>query len=1002
MLAMYYYLAYITVIEQQHQRSQTLFLRLVHEIKDHDVSNQSQLKSLLKKPFLKDVSYQLMAMAPSGQTFIYNYYLSDEDNREHSSLPLPTPLHQDNQYTIDNAKLSGWIDLENGYQIHVNIYHPPATIHWTSLRYWLPLLVAFTLLMIYLVLVLKRRYEWEQLIQYTEGLSLYSKEIYSPPTFTQSNATKEFLRMGHALSRINYHLHKNYRRSQLLTHRLDRLIDHSPLPMLTIKRHGQISFFNQRFEQVFATSFQRGVAYTLTDFITGIDKATHQTLTKLSAQRVTRTLLVKSLEDNQTYQLHIMPWFGEHGQIHGFTALLSNINVFTEQINDAYSQLQRQQTRLTDFEQLWSVMGHELRTPLAGMIGMMELLSSDNLEAEQQETLATLKQSSQAMLTMLNSMLDMAKMDAGKLKIESEMVDILSLCQQVCELMVGNARRKGIELHYFFDPQCPRYLKTDTGRLRQILMNLVGNAIKFTQSGYVALIIEPMMADDSRYVPPSKAHKHYSGVNSASSNALLTSQTYPYNQSHSQTYLASNSSVIAHLSSASAQTSGPLNPAANCPLTNNDQQWLCFSVKDTGIGIEKAEQKKLFSFFNQANDSISRQYGGSGLGLAISNNFAQLLGGYIHLDSTANVGSTFSLCLPRVTPSYQPVYLFNTDLSSTFLVAFVQQEISAHYLSQLCNYLLIPAIFRTSIDDSSIQSVSQQLTNAANANLTTILLIDYELYQQSDTSKLEPLAHYEALPKILVSMMPERGIASQTIEKFDGYLAKPLDVGHLISEISRLSQATWQRHSQASANDAQASLNQFLASLEGGADNLKDNGDIDNNGNVNAKPTVTTPSLPPNDTNKSDIKYDGDSNVISDDAVSNAHSTQPDSPLILVAEDNPMNQKVACKVLEKLGYRSIVAENGAAAIQTLNQYPNEVGLILMDCRMPILDGLSATEQIRADNNNIPIIALTANDTDEDRNACLQAGMNSFLAKPLNKDKLSTVLKQFLHNPNPTN
>lgn len=985
MLAMYYYLAYIFVIEQQQQHSQTIFARLVHELKAHNISQQAELKNLLKKPFIKNVSYQLMLMAPSGQTYIYNYYRSDDTDLGTITLPQVMHLHEDNQYTIDRTKLSGWIDLENGYQVYVNLYHQPAVIEWTSYRYWLPLLVAISLLMIRLLLVLKRRHEWEQLIQYTESLSLYAKETYSAPPFTEPNVAKEFLRIGHALSRINYHLHKNYRRSQLLNHRLERLIDHSPLPILTIKRHGQISFFNQRFEQVFSTSFQRGVSYTLTDFVTGIDKATHQTLTKLGSQRVTRTLLVSGLEDSQTYQLHIMPWFGEHGQIHGFTAILNNINTFTEQIKASHSQLQQQQARLADFDQLWSVMGHELRTPLAGMIGMLELFNDDNLNAEQKETFLTLKQTSQTMLTMLNGMLDMAKMEAGKLKVESEDVDILSLCQQICELMVGNARRKGIELHYYFDPQCPRYLTTDVGRLRQILMNLIGNAIKFTKTGYVALIIEPISTDDPRFVPPSKANK-----------SLAQPQAVASSYTNSLMGLSSSETTSADSASLLAAHSTETQEQADKRTATSEQQWLCFSVKDTGIGIDKEEQNKLFSFFNQANDSISRQYGGTGLGLAISNNFAQLLGGYIYLDSTPDMGSTFSLCLPTQAPSYQPVYLFNTDLSSICLIAFVNQAISAHYLRLLCDHLSIPAIIRTSIDDASISSITRQLTTISPSRLSSILLIDYELYQHSDPAKLEQINEFAALPKILLSMMPERGIASQTIEQFDGYLAKPLDVGHLISELSRLSRSTWQRHShQPPVSSVQASFNQFIASLETplqGGESKRTKKDP----SVKALTQNALPSCPmPPHSSQSVAPILGSSAIIEPSAAITTDDSPQKPPLILVAEDNPINQKVACKVLEKLGYQAIVAQNGEEAIRILNEHRAEIRLILMDCRMPILDGLAATKIIRNNHDSIPIIALTANDTDEDRNACLHAGMDSFLAKPLKQANLSQALKQFL-------
>lgn len=1031
LLTLYYLLAYASLIEQKKQITTTTFTRLVHEMQGQTNITQSNIKDILKKQFLSDTSYQMMLMSPSGQTYIYDFYRDDYQHSKSIVLPQITPINGSNQYRVDSKKLLGWIDLDNGYQLYVNLYHSPIPIQWTSYRYWLPLLITFALFIVGLILSLKRRNEWEQLMDYTESLSLYSKEIYSPPPFNEKKVSKEFLRLGHTLSRINYQLHKNHRRTQLLSHRLARLVDHAPLPMIMIKRHGQISFFNRRFEQVFSTSYNRKINYSLTDFFSGADKVTHQLLTKLASQRVSRTLVVNGLEDNSLYQLHIMPWFGEHGQIHGFTAILNNITAFSEQIEQANHQLSLQQSRLADFDQLWSVMGHELRTPLSGMIGMLELLNSDNFNAEQSETLTTLEDTSQAMLSMLNGMLDMAKMDAGKLKVEVEPVDLLTLCQQICELMAGNARRKGIELYYFFDPQCPRYLTTDEGRLRQILMNLIGNAIKFTQTGYVALIIEPISTNDPRYIPPNKANnkgdRAISSHSTSQANHPLNAQTELIEQQ------AFAHQVLDGQMSDSKSATGSLTTP---PKVENHSlaQWLCFSVKDTGIGIEEDEQSKLFSYFNQANDAISRQFGGTGLGLAISNNFAQLLGGFIHLESIPDEGSTFSICLPRHEPSYQPVYSYNTPLSTVCLIAFVEQEIVAHYLYKLCNHLLLPMIVRTTIDSSIITTLNHQLRLAKQNELTPIMLIDYEWYRNIDHHLLEGLEGYQELPKILLSMMPERGISSQILDEFDGYLDKPLEVGHLISELSRLSQPNWQSHSQKQGiSNVQASFNQFLEALAPEVNPLSSSSEaqaisthlsasslsthkpnhlwaaqqlafaptLDNLASRDwyyiAKqktplktglPLLNEPAL--NGLNLNELT----SNEL-DPPRQSGQLFESKPPLILVAEDNPINQKVACKILEKLGYRSMVANNGAEAIELLQQHRTDISLILMDCRMPIIDGLTATQKIRANYDSIPIIALTANDTDEDRNACLRAGMDSFLSKPLNKTKLAQALKQFL-------
>lgn len=157
-------------------------------------------------------------------------------------------------------------------------------------------------------------------------------------------------------------------------------------------RAGQL--FNQRFEQVFATSFQPNANYQLTDFVTGNDESTQLLLQELSTQRVTRTLLVYGIANKQAYQLHITPWFGEHGQVHGFTVLLNNVNDFVNQTEILQQQNQQLQRQLSEFSQLRSVIGHELRPPLDAIIGILEQIDTKTLTAERHEVLTTLTQSS--------------------------------------------------------------------------------------------------------------------------------------------------------------------------------------------------------------------------------------------------------------------------------------------------------------------------------------------------------------------------------------------------------------------------------------------------------------------------------------------------------------------------------------------------------------------------------------------------------------------------------
>ncbi len=946
MVSLYYVALYIGLKEYSKQNSMAIFDNLQHEIIEHGVATNSDVEAILEKNYFADISYQLIFMLPSGQTYIYTHTRPNEKELIPISFPA-SAVNTKVSYQLDNNVLRASITLENGYKFYLVLRHKSPEIRWTLYRYWLPLIAALILLMIALIYTLRRQANWQQLLLYTDNLSEDAKEAYSSIPFITNKSSSEFLRLGYALSRIKYQLHSNHRRIQTLQHRLERLVDYAPLPMLMIMRKGDISFFNRRFEQVFATSYQSDIRYKLIDFFTGSDKATQQLLLDLSTQRVTRTLLVYGLENNQPYQLHITPWFGEHGQVRGFSALLNNVSAFIEKTETLQKSNQNLEAKVKSFTELRSVIGHELRTPLNAIISTLDMIEKQTLNKEQQEILATLTQSSQAMLTMLNDMLDMAKIEAGRVDIVSESCDIFKLGQHVSDLMISATRRQNIDLLYYFDPACPRYISTDGSRLCQILLNLMGNAVKFTHSGYVALIIKGATQP-------------------------------PLNQT---------------TSSDSDSGSDIVTQAKDSTDSNPEYQWIRFSVKDSGIGIATSEQHKLFSYFNQANPQINQKFGGTGLGLAISNSFAQLLGGFIQLDSEIDCGSTFSLYIPCRSPIYQPVYHFHSDLLHIHLIAVVDQALSETYLQRIGDYLFMTVSIYSELNPVAIEQLAQQLTQPSSA-MTPILMLDYDYYQayndklkaQSEplnienidnsnglknsslntaspaNNTLQELINNTKVAKIVLSRKPERSIPSDILEGFDGFLNKPIDITLMISELIRL--AKHQPKTPLSSLAPIAVKDELIASNPL---------DIDNAG-FDANPSI-------------------DNTVISEASKKQSESSQP--PLILVVEDNITNQKITCKLLSKLGYESVVAKNGEQALKVLKVHRQQLALILMDCRMPVMDGLAATRAIRDSGDNIVIIALTANDSAEDQLICQQAGMDEFLTKPIQKNKLEKVLKLFL-------
>ena len=896
MLLLYYVTMFDGMKKHSEQHSIDTFYALQHSIIEHAAPIDSEIKKILEQPNFDQLSYQLILMMPSGQTYIHHNTRPNES--AFSTVAFPTigtsasSSSDHSSYTVNSNELTGIINLKSGHQIYIVLRHEPFVVDWISYRYWLPLMVAIVLFFMALLYMLNRRTNWEQLLVYTDNLSSRAKESYTPPPFLQKKSTTEFMLLGHALSRVSYQLHNDYRRIKTLTHRLERLVDQAPLPMLMSIRHGQISFYNQRFEQVFTPPTQREQSYELTDFVEGKDEATQILLKTISSLRVTRTLIVYGLENKQAYQLHVTPWFGEHGQVHGFTVIFNNVDEIFHQSEQLQLHNQQLQLQIDESNEAQAFIGRKLRLPLEKIIDSLEPIDPSTLTAQGKKTLNTLIATSQSMLTVLNETLATEEVEVRKTRLSIETVDIYKVSKEVSNLVTQEIRQQGLELIYFFAPDCPRYIETDYIRLHHILLNLLKNAISFTTSGYVALTVDRVSEDKVTRI----SNQHLTPNNDT---------TMP------------------------AQTS----------------YWIRFSVKDTGATITPERKNQLVNILNQSNHNLVED---SNIGLSDANSFAQLLGGFIELSNTVDKETIFSLYLPYPHTTYQSVYHRCSQLPHIHLIAIINQPLVAEHLQRLCEYLTISVTIYSTLDRATVQQLKNKLKQDEQT-VIPVLLLDYE-YSESITLSthasnkyseqqevLNDLVATPSLPKILLSMKLERHIPSTLLGQYDGFLTKPLDASLLLSELLRLTLF------------ARKTLNIL-------------------------------------------VKHQYDSSL---SFVEDIPKKETLSPLILVVEDSPTNQKIACKMLSKLGYRSIVAEDGQQALEKLKSQREEISLILMDCRMPIMDGLQATQVIRSQGDKIPIVALTANNTEEDREACMQVGMDEFLSKPISKKDLESVLQSFI-------
>ncbi|CAO3678826.1 unnamed protein product [Umbelopsis ramanniana] len=610
---------------------------------------------------------------------------------------------------------------------------------------------------------------------------------------------------------------------------------------------------------------------------------------------------------------------------------------------------------------LIALVSHELRTPLQSIIGTVELLREGAQFEEERTDLDNIHYSSHVLSALISDILDVAKIDAGNFVFEPADFNPRVLVQHCCDILTEKANSKRLDLVCHIDQGIIERANQDPARIRQCVSNMLSNAVKFTEKGYVVV----------------KAYTRLSFSDGRPPRRLVASE------------LESEDSW----------------PDKSSPKGDpNATAELVVEVEDTGIGLAQESLHEIFEPFCQANTSSTRPYEGVGLGLAITKQLVEKAGGEVGLVSELGKGSTFWIIWPISPPttSYRtPGEDSTSDDNVTLtddldvpkdisILIVTKNQVSALAVAENLRSANINGITITTDVNDAMQLVSDA------KKPYDVLIADSFLEPQCI-----PLVRKCKENKTFVLTMVSRGLL-RTLSKglkdlTDEVIARPVHRANLLDKLSKVS--IEKRSRKISITDHHKS---FIGKLE--ASLQKHIARSDDQEVLSSPEVMTSPDV------GSTLSSSNSSALVRESSFGTRDSPPPQrqasvrSPAaikgtILVAEDNLINQKLLKKQLLKLNYESDVVGNGFEAINMLKTGKKYIAF-LCDCNMPECDGFQATAIIRASEEsfrNIPILAISANAMAGDREKCLEGHMDDYISKPLTIPQLGSALERLLNN-----